>query len=273
MKEQIERRFIPLETVELRATGDLQMDGYAAVFNVKVEIASFWGAGWLEEVAPGAFAKTIQENDIRALWNHDPNIVLGRNRAKTLELSEDAHGLKSVISPPDNAWGRPVVDAVRRGDVTGMSISFRAIKQEWIQPAEGSKDLARRIIREAKLYDVSPVTFPAFESTFISARSAQYGLDIDDREESDLEKAGRLVFCHERGMPLTQADYLVIKAASEKLFTLIPAPEPLVMDAEHSDAARANEPGAAKPNHSRVWRVRELELIDLELSWHQNADH
>ena len=70
---------------------------------------------WVEEVAPGAYAKTLSEHDIRALWNHDTNIVLGRNKAGTLKLWEDGHGLQTEITPPDNEWGRPVLDAVKRG--------------------------------------------------------------------------------------------------------------------------------------------------------------
>jgi HK97 family phage prohead protease len=267
MKEQFERRFIPFESAELRADGELEMTGYAAVFNVPATIAGMWD----EEVAPGAYSKTIQENDIRALFNHDPNIVLGRNKAKTLELEEDGHGLHVRLMPPDNAWGRPVVDAVKRGDITGMSISFRAIKFEWRKALEGSKELDRRVIREAKLFDVSPVTFPAFESTSISARAAEYGLD--EETDNEFERAVRLVACSQRGMPLSPADYTVIKAACERLSAMLPKSEPPVTDTGHSDAKLAPEPGIIKIDHSRMWRSRMLTLMDLELSLHQNVDH
>lgn len=267
MKEVIERRFIPFDTAELRATAELELQGYGAVFNMPATIAGLWD----EEVAPGAYSKTIMENDIRSLWNHDPNIVLGRNKAKTLFLSEDGHGLASRILPPDNNWGRPVVDSVRRGDVSGMSISFRAIKYEWRKALEGSKELDRRVIREAKLYDVGPVTFPAFESTSISARAAEYGLD--EESESEIERAVRLVECAKRGMILSPADYIVIRAACERLSAMLPTSEPPVVDAAHSDAKPTPEPGIILIDHSRLWRHRALELMGLELALYQNVDH
>jgi uncharacterized protein len=172
MANNIEKRFIPFTEFELREDADKppELVGHASVFNQETVIAD-WFDEWREVVAPGAFRKTIKEADIRALFNHDPNIVLGRNKAGTLELKEDDIGLHTVIMPPDNEWGRPVLDAVRRGDVTGMSISFQVVKQSIERPKEGSQELPKRTIKEVKLFDVGPVTFPAFEQTDISARA------------------------------------------------------------------------------------------------------
>lgn len=231
--EKIEWRFLPLEGAEVRADGEGgQLEGYAAVFNTEAVI---WGL-WREEVAPGAYAKTIKEADIRALWNHDTNIVLGRNKAGTLELAEDDKGLHSVITPPDNEWGRPVVDAVKRGDVTGMSIAFRVVKEDWWHPPEGSKELPKRTIKEAKLYEVSPVTFPAFESTSISARSVA----LVKTEDELIEEARRILANH------------------------APQPEPEADKAHHSDAPET-EPEANEAHHSAEERERVLELIRLTL--------
>jgi phage head maturation protease len=101
-KRAIEHRVLPLDS-ELRAgEGEQagQLVGHAAVFNQWTTISEWYGDGWDESVAPGAFRKTIKEADIRALWNHDPNIILGRNKAGTLKLSEDETGLLTTITPP-----------------------------------------------------------------------------------------------------------------------------------------------------------------------------
>ena len=119
MKRQREVRIIPLD-VELRAgEGEAagKLVGHAAVFDQWSTISEPWfGDLYEEQVAPGAFSKTIKEGDIRALWNHDPNIVLGRVKAGTLELREDETGLATTITPPDNEWGRP---GARRGAARG----------------------------------------------------------------------------------------------------------------------------------------------------------
>ncbi len=257
MSKQIERRFLQLTDCDLRSTDTgHELTGYASVFNTESVIAGLYR----EEVAPGAFAKTIKEHDIRALWNHDSNIVLGRNKAGTLSLSEDSHGLRTVIKAPDNEWGRPVVDAVKRGDITGMSIMFRAIKQEWTRPDEDSAEMPKRTLREAKLFEVSPVTFPAFPTTSIGARSNNIGQGQD--EDDVIELARRLVRCAELGMALTRSDRELIAAACEVLRSQIPT-EPEA-DAHHSAIVQAGEPEAIA--YHSAWRARELELIELSIN-------
>jgi hypothetical protein len=226
--ETLEYRFLPLDGAEVRADSEQRtLEGYAAVFNTE---AIIWGL-WREEVSPGAYSKTLQENDIRALWNHDTNIVLGRNKAGTLRLAEDKKGLRAEIDPPANEWGRPVVDAVQRGDVTGMSIAFRVIKEEWYNPPKDSKELPKRTIKEAKLYEVSPVTFPAFEQTSICARS----------------------------VALVKTEDELIAEARQLLATHAPPPEPEAEQVHHSEPA--TEPEAGTVHHSAEERERRLELI------------
>lgn len=138
--------------------------GHPSVFNQWTDIG-----GWFEErVAVGAFAESIVEDDIRALFNHDPNIVLGRNKAKTLRLSEDSQGLRMEIDPPDTQAARDLVVSLERGDISGGSIGFRVLKQEW----DESGEILKRTILKASLFDVSPVTFPAFPQTDVGLRSA-----------------------------------------------------------------------------------------------------
>ena len=255
MPSKVERRFLPIDTAELRADGEgRKLAGYAAVFNVE---AIIWDS-WREMVAPGAYAKTLAEHDIRGLWNHDQNIVLGRNKANTLRLREDSYGLNIELDPPDNEWGRPVLDAVRRGDVTGMSLSFRAIKQEWVSAPEGSRELPLRIVREAKLFEISPVTFPAFEQTTVGVRSES--LEDIERGEDVIDQARALVRCAERGYMLTDEDRSLIAVARDLLAAAIPTLEPEV-NAHHS----SSEPEVLRTHHSAAWRARELQLLGLAL--------
>lgn len=212
----IERRFVATGAaqIEVRAEGDAtELHGYGIVFNQWAEIRDGWGTAFMELWAPGSTAKTIAEADIRSLFNHDPNIVLGRNRANTLTLQEDATGLRTLIRPPASAWGASVTEAIRRGDVSGMSAGFTVMRDEWERP-EKRGDLYKRTIREAKLLDVGPVTFPAFPTTSIQARAdgvdgvgpddtcatavrlallAQAGLALDDEERRQIEAAVRFL--------------------------------------------------------------------------------
>lgn len=259
MKTTKELRYIPFEGFELREDGEkpARLVGYASVFNQEAEIFGLWR----EKVAPGAYKKTISENDIRALWNHNTDLVLGRNRAKTLELREDDKGLSVEITPPDTQAGRDAITSIRRGDVSQMSIAFQIIKQEWLLP-EDRKELPLRTIREAKLFEVSPVTFPAFEQTSISARS---GLILPDGEIDPLEEARRLLRCAERGMTLTNDQRKLLSAAVElyQPYLLEPEPDPDASqdpDGHHSRASDEPEPDF-DGHYSEIERLRRLDIL------------
>ena len=152
---------------ELRAAGEntpQKIGGYAAVFNSPTSIRDVF----MEVIAPGAFTTTIAKNDIRALFNHDPNFVLGRNVAKTLRLVEDARGLAIEIDPPDSQAVRDlVIEPLQRGDISQMSFQFHAIREQWDQSGE----IPVRTLVEVELYDVSIVTFPAYDDTSVGMRS------------------------------------------------------------------------------------------------------
>lgn len=170
----VERRFF--KGAELRATGDgdgpKKLEGYAAVFDVRSENLG----GFREVIAPGAFTKAVAEDDVRALWNHDSNHVLGRTKSGTLKLSEDDHGLKMEVEPPDTQVARDLIVSVERGDVDQQSFAFsvRAGGEQWHEDEEG---VVIRTITDAKLYDVSPVTYPAYTQTDVSARSVEWATE------------------------------------------------------------------------------------------------
>ncbi len=146
--------------------------GHAAVFDTETTIAGLFR----EMIAPGAFRKTIKESDVRALFNHDPNFVLGRNKTGTLRLSEDGTGLAYEIDLPDTQAARDVYALIERGDVSQSSFAFKVVKEQRSDPEEG-QTLPLFVVREARLYDVSPVTYPAYDATDVQAASAYEDTD------------------------------------------------------------------------------------------------
>lgn len=150
--------------IEWASNDDGKIRGHAAVFDIESKA----GRTFREKIAPGAFTASIMNDDVRALWNHDPNYVLGRNKAGTLKLSEDQRGLLYEIDPPDTQWARDLRVSIKRGDVTQSSFGFEVTDQEWIEE-RGKPPL--RLIRTAKLWDVSPVTYPFYEQTDVATRS------------------------------------------------------------------------------------------------------
>ena len=146
----------------------LKFAGYAARFNEWSEDLG----GFRERIAPGAFRRSIGVDDVRALFNHDPNYVLGRNGAGTLRLSEDEHGLAFEIDGPDTSWTRDLHTSVERGDISQCSFAFEVEAEEWARREWDGHMLDERTLKEVRLYDISIVTYPAYEGTSVSARSA-----------------------------------------------------------------------------------------------------
>lgn len=148
--------------------GKRYLDGYFSVFNQPYEVYP----GWIEEIAPGAFARSLREGrDIKVLWNHNSDIVLGSTGNRTAYLSEDERGLHgpTEINEQDqdakNAYAR-----VARGDVRGCSFGFdvRAMEESWDE--DGTY---RTRLTDVDLYEVSPCTFPAYAQTSIQARARE----------------------------------------------------------------------------------------------------
>ena len=163
-----ERRLVgaaPELRAETEADGPPVLAGYAAVYDQETVIGAF-----RERIEPGAFDQTLGA-DVRALVNHDPNLILGRTLSGTLRLSSDAHGLRYEVDPPQTSYASDLLESVRRGDVTQSSFAFRVIADEWEQ-AGRSGELPLRRIQQVELFDVSPVTYPAYTQTSVSARAS-----------------------------------------------------------------------------------------------------
>lgn len=167
----LERRTVTGE-VESRAQGsNIYVEGYASVF----EKRSGNLGGFVERVKNTAFNKTVKEADVRALWNHDPQYVLGRSSAKTLELSVDTNGLYYRALLPNTTYGRDLAELLERRDVRESSFTFFKVQDDWALNENGD---AERSLIEVGLIDVAPVTFPAYDdaTSGVARRAALDGL-------------------------------------------------------------------------------------------------
>jgi HK97 family phage prohead protease len=168
MEENRELRSIhaPMQEEEGKAVG------YAALFNSAADIGSFE-----EVIEPGAF-DGADMSDVRALFNHDPNMLLARTASGTLSLRIDERGLRYEFTIPDTNAGRDLKELLRRGDINQSSFGFTIDKEDWEERA-GMKP-KRKIKRIKRLFDVSPVTFPAYQETSVALRSLEAWKEINN---------------------------------------------------------------------------------------------
>jgi HK97 family phage prohead protease len=168
MNKNFEKRFfttpdLRVETRDVNGKQTRVAKGYAAVFNSMSEDLG----GMREMIAPGAFRAAITECDVRALIDHNPSLIIGRNTAGTLRMVEDDHGLGVEIDLPDTSYARDLIVSMERKDITGMSFGFVTIHDSWRMVDGGPvRDLA-----ECLLFDVSIVTYPAYTDASVALRS------------------------------------------------------------------------------------------------------
>jgi HK97 family phage prohead protease len=161
----------------MRADGDTEIPtanfhGHAAVFNKRTLIGGKRWGFW-EQIDPGAFDKTIGEADVRFLVNHDPNLVMARNKAGTLDLSTDATGLVTDAPALDlrQSYTNDAAIALERGDISQMSFAFEPIEWRYEEAEDGK---ALYTMTEVRLWDVSIVTYPAYEETDAGLRGLAF---------------------------------------------------------------------------------------------------
>lgn len=167
--EGAERRYMATPvTAELRTDEGNEfatIEGYAALYNTRADL------GWFEEeILPGAFDDVLND-DVRCLKNHDPNYVLARsvNGKGTLSLSVDSKGLKYSYTTPDITYARDLQKSIELGDVSQSSFGFIAEEVRWIERKDENE--LRQIVKVGRLFDVSPVTYPAYQDTSVAKRS------------------------------------------------------------------------------------------------------
>ena len=169
MKNKENRNF----NIEFRIEGDVDNErvvGYGSVFNKRSENLG----GFVEEIAPGAFDDVLADSqnlDVRALFNHDPNLILGRSQAGTLDLSVDETGLQYSFDMPATTYGRDLLVSMQRGDVSQSSFGFVVGSDTWTETSEGIP--LRTINSISRLLDVSPVTFAAYPDATTGLRSLE----------------------------------------------------------------------------------------------------
>lgn len=175
MKEK-EVRQIATEKIEVRAVAEGQqktIGGYAVKYNSPTLMRDRWGDEFLEEISSGAFDKSLQNRSQKALWNHDTSKPLGSVSAGTLRFNSDTTGLNYDIDLPNNTYGNDAYESVQRGDVDGSSFGFICSDDIWSKVQYEGKEIYKRSIVEADLFEVSPCTFPAYDSSEMSCRSLE----------------------------------------------------------------------------------------------------
>ena len=166
----MEHRTMRMEGMKIREEdGKRRQEGYFSVFDQPYEVVP----GWVETIAPGAFDRALRSGrDVKVLWNHDTNIVLGSTENRTAELREDARGLFGGVEINENDQdAKNVYARVDRRDVTGCSFGFEISRMEESWDEDGI--YRTRIMEVFPLYEVSPCTFPAYTQTSVTARAKE----------------------------------------------------------------------------------------------------
>ena len=197
LDEKAERRYIlsPISFLEIETNGAKAEDentivGYAAKFN---RDSQDFG-GWIERIAPGFFDGLLDDSDTIAAFNHSQNLIFGRNKVN-LTLSVDDIGLMYKVVMPDTTTGQDVKKLVRAGIILKSSFAFTTAEESFTKgdPANGIPHI-RTLLKGEKLYDVSPVTMPAYEDTSVAARSMKKNIAIEDEIKPTLLLERKLLY-------------------------------------------------------------------------------
>jgi len=191
MKNNIERRVWATD-IEVRQAEEGEsrvLEGYASIFNRDSEDFG----GFVEQIKPGAFDGVLERSDVRALINHDSNQLLARSASGTLNLIVDDKGLKYSFEVPNTSYGNDLLEMVRRGDLTQSSFGFSLSSEgyEWEKREDGTR--VRSITKIDKLFDVSPVTYPAYPDTEIAKRSFKKLIEEENNVPPVLRQGAELL--------------------------------------------------------------------------------
>lgn len=233
MSALLERRNTK-QAVELRAaeSGLGTLFGYASVYNRYSQNLG----GFVEQVAPGSFAKSIGDKvAIVARYNHDDNYLLGTTDAATLRLIDDETGLGYEVDLPNTTSGRDVSELSKRGDLRYSSFAFHTLEDEWSVTEQG---FPLRTLRSVHLIDVAPVNSPAYLDSTAGVRSLaeRVGIEVDALQVATTAEIRSLLL----GEPI---DIPAVEARSEE--------------------AQETEQAQGDTHASVTLRQRELELLKL----------
>jgi len=148
--------------------GEKILDGLFIPYNQETEL---W-RGFYEEIASGAFTESLRNSDIRVLYNHNSDIVLGREKSHTAVISERSDGVYCKISiNQSDTEALNIYERVKRGDISGNSFGFYPTKEIY---RDKGNDEIKVVVTEGELVELSVCPFPAYEQTNISARKKSY---------------------------------------------------------------------------------------------------
>lgn len=169
-RDDLFRMHVPVGELRFAGEDGNTLVGYAAMFNTATRIAS-WEGEFDETIAPGAFAKTINErgDSIKVLFDHGFDPSIGNKPIARLDsIVEDEVGLRVEATFVDRPYAIDIREAIRAGAITGMSFRFTVIKETW----DNEPDTPSRTLHEVRLHELGPVTFPAYEATTAGVRGA-----------------------------------------------------------------------------------------------------
>lgn len=198
MSDKLQRRYVtraakPIRVQERSDGAAPLITGYASVFYREGDRSTEYelGPGLVERIAPAAFDRAVKDDDVRALFNHDEGVVLGRTSAGTLRLVVDEVGLRYDIDPPDTTAARDLIASLRRGDVSGSSFSFVDADPELNLTQEDRDGRRVQVVtrKNLRLFDVGPVTFPAYTGAAAHLRADRAGAES---VRAEIEAAERL---------------------------------------------------------------------------------
>lgn len=181
-----EIRYLPISQMQIRKNENdetkLSVVGYVVKFNERSQLLY---DEFYEKVARGAFSKSLEDNTIKALWDHNTNLVLGSTRSKTLRLKEDDTGLYFELDLPNNEIGKNAYESITRGDVDGVSFGFFVRDDGWEYKKD--EDVYERTLLDIDLREISPTPFPAYENSEVNKRSILLEMNIKTKEQRKLE--------------------------------------------------------------------------------------
>ena len=217
---------------EVRAEGD----GEKIISGIIPYNTKSLDMGFIEVIKPGAFTKSLKEGDIRALWNHDTNYILGRSSNGSLSLADSEEGLRFEIKVPEGRqYALDAFDVIKTGDADGVSFGFRTIKDAWTD--EKDKPLTRDLL-EAELREISVgVTFPAYPDSKAQTRAFEEAVGFD------LSRLAALMVRSKNGyFDATGEEKTFLETSAEYIRSIIggetPPSEPVTSHSEESEPGK-----------------------------------